>query len=149
MSLPAVAVLCVAGCSGSGSAPRAAVPEPPRDQVRVCEALHKQLPAKVGGQSRRDPEPSSQLTAGWGTGDASIVLRCGIPRPKEMSDPRSEAVDADGVNWLVQQSSSGQTFTTTYRSAYVQVTMGAKFAQDGTPIALFAGAVKKTDPSTL
>ncbi|GAA3744704.1 hypothetical protein GCM10023082_46760 [Streptomyces tremellae] len=148
--MPAVAVLCAAGCSGSGPAPRVAVPQPPKDQVEVCRALHRELPAKVGGQERNDPSPASDLTAGWGAGDASIVLRCGIPRPKEMSDPRSEAVEADGVNWLVQQEpTSGQTFTTTYRAAYVQVSMGARFAQDGTPIAQFAAAVKKTDPSTV
>jgi hypothetical protein len=148
-ALPAVALLCAAGCSGAGSAPTVALPKPPPDQVAVCKALHGALPSKIAGQSRRDPRPRSDLTAGWGSGDGSVVLRCGIPRPKGMSDPRSEAVDANGVSWLVEQSSSGQTFTTTYRSAYVQVTMGAKFAQDGTPIAQFAGAVKKTDPSTL
>jgi Protein of unknown function (DUF3515) len=126
-----------------------AVPRPPREQVAVCKTLHGSLPSKVAGESRQDPEPSSDLTAGWGSGDASIVLRCGIPRPKEMSDPQAGAVDADGVSWLVQQSASGQTFTTTYRKAYVQVTMGVKFAHDGTPIAEFAGPVKKADPSTL
>ncbi|MCF3964629.1 DUF3515 domain-containing protein [Streptomyces fuscigenes] len=148
-SLPAVALLGVAGCAGSGSAPEVAVPKPPPDQVAVCRALHGRLPQKVAGQGRQGTRPSSELTAAWGSGDASIVLRCGVPRPKAMSDPRSDAVDANGVNWLVQQSSSGQTFTTTYRSAYVQVTMGTKFAQDGTPIAQFAEAVKKSDPSTL
>ncbi|MBP0460638.1 DUF3515 domain-containing protein [Streptomyces bomunensis] len=148
-TLPAVAVLCAAGCSGGGSAAHVAVPRPPAGQVKVCAALHKRLPDKVGGQSRRDPRPSSGLTAGWGSGDASIVLRCGVPRPKAMDDPQAAAVDANGVSWMVQPYAKGQRFTTTYRAAYVEVTMGSKFAHDGTPIAQLAKAVSKTDPSTV
>jgi hypothetical protein len=140
--LPAVVVLCVAGCSGG---PSVAVPKPPPDQVKVCQALHKALPEKVEGQGRQDPEPDSDLTAGWGSGDAAVVLRCGVPRPAEMSDPQAASVGADGVDWLTQRPAAGWVFTTTFRTAYVEVSLGKKY-QDGSLIADFAAAVKKADP---
>lgn len=82
-------------------------------------------------------------------GDAAIVLRCGVPRPAEMDDSQAKAVDANGVNWLLEQRDSGPRFTTTYRKAYVEVTLGQKYAHDATPLSDFASAIRKTDPSSL
>jgi hypothetical protein len=113
----------------------------------LCRALHKELPASVAGQGRKDPEPASELTAGWG--DAAIVLRCGVPRPERMSDPQAEAVEANDVNWLLEEKPEGPRLTTTYRKTYIEVTMAKQYAHDVTPLAELADAVKKTVPATL
>src|SRR5687768_8240266 len=107
----AVVLLAAAGCSFTDAATSITVPSPPPDQAALCGALHRELPESVAGQDREDPEPASELTAGWG--DAAIVLRCGVPRPEKMSDPQSQGVEADGVNWLLEQREDGPRFTTT------------------------------------
>ncbi|MFJ5287873.1 DUF3515 domain-containing protein [Streptomyces sp. NPDC088348] len=148
LSLSAAALLlAAAGCSSTDDSTSVAVPEPPAAQVKLCRALDKKLPKTVAGLTRGDPEPASELTAAWG--DAAIVLRCGVPRPAEMDDSQAQAVDANGVNWLLEQRDSGPRFTTTYRKAYVEVTLGQKYAHDVTPLSDFAGAIRKTDPSSL
>jgi hypothetical protein len=141
------ALLAVTGCSASESAAPVPVPTPSAEEAALCAALDRELPEEVGGHGRTDPEPESALTSGWG--DAAIVLRCGVPRPAGMSDPRAHAVEADGVNWLLEQRPEGPRFTTTYRRTYVEVTMEERFAHDATPLAELAGAVKKTVPATL
>nr|WP_203599864.1 DUF3515 domain-containing protein [Streptomyces sp. SID10853] len=148
MSLSAAALLlAAAGCSSTDGTASVEVPEPPAAQVKLCRALDKELPKTVAGLTRGDPEPKSELTAAWG--DAAIVLRCGVPRPAEMDDAQAKAVDANGVNWLLEQRDSGPRFTTTYRKAYVEVTLGPKYAHDVTPLSGFANAIRKTDPSSL
>ncbi|WP_328536463.1 DUF3515 domain-containing protein [Streptomyces sp. NBC_00344] len=148
LPLPVCALLlAAAGCSSGDDAAPVAVPEPPADQVALCKALDKELPNSVAGKSRSDPSPGSELTAGWG--DAAIVLRCGVPRPAKMDDPHADAVAANGVNWMVEQQKSGTRFTTTYRKAYIEVTMAAQYAHDVTPLSDFAHAVSRTDPSIL
>ncbi|KIF76956.1 hypothetical protein QR77_30085 [Streptomyces sp. 150FB] len=147
MHLPGVVLLlAVAGCSSTDTA-AVPVPSPPPQEAKLCQALHRQLPKTLSGLDRRDTDPDSELTADWG--DAAIVLRCGVPRPANMSDPNALAVEADGVNWMVEQRDSGPRFTTTYRKTYVQVTMSTKFSHDTTPLADLAAPVKKTVPSSL
>jgi hypothetical protein len=147
-SLPACALLlAAAGCSSGDRAVSVAVPEPPTDQAALCKALDKELPETVAGHSRRDSSPASELTAAWG--DAAIVLRCGVPRPDRMDSPAAQAVEADGVNWMVEERDNGPRFTTTYRKAYIEVTLKPAYAHDVTPLSDFARAVKKTDPSVL
>ncbi|MFF7205790.1 MULTISPECIES: DUF3515 domain-containing protein [unclassified Streptomyces] len=143
----AAAFLAAAGCSTTDATAPVAVPSPPPEEAALCGALHKELPKTVAGQRRTGTEPDSELTAGWG--DAAIVLRCGVPRPEKMSDAQSQAVDANGVNWLLEQRADGPRFTTTYRKTYVEVTMDERYAHDVTPLAELAGAVRKTVPATL
>lgn len=148
LCLPAFVLLAgAAGCSSTDAAVSVPVPSPPPEETKLCQALHKALPKTVVGLGRDDPRPSSELTAGWG-GDA-IVLRCGVPRPVRMDDPDANAVDADGVNWMLEERDSGPRFTTTYRETYVEVTLAARFANDATPLAALATAVKKTIPASL
>ncbi|MFJ8747871.1 DUF3515 domain-containing protein [Streptomyces sp. NPDC102441] len=141
----ALFVLTAAGCS---SGPSVAVPTPSSEAAGYCEKLHKELPETVAGLERSDPSPDSDLTAGWG--DGAIVLRCGVTRPARMDDSQSKGVDADGVNWLLEQpDDAGPRFTTTYRKAYVEVTLGTEYAHDITPLSAFAVPVKKTVPDSL
>ncbi|MEU0085683.1 DUF3515 domain-containing protein [Streptomyces sp. NPDC006274] len=146
--LSAVAVLiAAAGCSSTDASAPIAVPSPPAAEAALCRALDGELPQSVGGQDRDDPEPSSELTAGWG--DAAIVLRCGVPRPEGMSDPQGQGVDVDGVNWLLEERDAGPRFTTTYRETYVEVTLGTQYMHDLGPLTELAGPVKKTVPASL
>ncbi|MFJ2441772.1 MULTISPECIES: DUF3515 domain-containing protein [unclassified Streptomyces] len=146
--LPAVVVLsAAAGCFSADATPSVAVPSPPADEATLCRALHKALPKTLADLNRDDPEPRSELTAGWG--DAAIVLRCGVPRPAGMNDPQAQAVEANGVNWMLEERDSGPRFTTTYRKTYVEVTMDTRFAHDSTPLAQLAEAVGRTIPLRL
>ncbi|WP_416979476.1 DUF3515 domain-containing protein [Streptomyces sp. T028] len=129
--LPALVLLCAAaGCSSADDSASAAVPSPTAKTVKLCRNLDRALPSKVDGQSRRDPEPASALTAGWG--DPAIILRCGVERPPKMVDPEvAQGRDADavaggvnGVDWLMEKrDGGGYRFTTASRSAYVEVTV--------------------------
>ncbi|MEV3993347.1 DUF3515 domain-containing protein [Streptomyces sp. NPDC049837] len=144
----AAVLLAAAGCSPTDAQATVAVPSPPSEEAALCGALHERLPETVAGLDRSDPEPGSDLTAGWG--DGAIVLRCGVPRPARMSDPHAEGVEAGGVNWMLEQrEGDGPRFTSTYRKTYVEVSMDKRFAHDASPLAALADAVKKTVPPSL
>lgn len=145
---PSVAALLLAatGCSSTNAAASITIPTPPPEAAAYCRALHKELPKTVAGLDRGDTE--SELTAQWGDGE--IVLRCGVPRPAKMDDPSAMGTEANGVNWLLEQpEDSGPRFTTTYRKAYVEVTLSTAYAHDASPLAAFAPAIQKTVPSSL
>ncbi|WP_405801755.1 DUF3515 domain-containing protein [Streptomyces sp. NBC_01506] len=146
--LPAVLVLAVTvGCSSTDAPAKVPVPSPPAQEAALCRALDKELPKTVAGHDRSDPEPGSELTAGWG--DAAIVLRCGVPRPERMSDPQAEGVEVDGVNWMLEERDSGPRFTTTYRETYVEVTLDERFMHDIGPLTDLAEPVADTVPPSL
>ena len=114
--------------------------------MKLCRNLDKVLPRKVGGQGRNDPEPRSALTAGWGS--PAIILRCGVTRPAEMSDPEADGVEVNGVGWLLQKENDGSfRFTTTLRQAYVEVSIPKARTGGGMgPLVNVAPAIKKTIP---
>ncbi|MFD3337220.1 DUF3515 domain-containing protein [Streptomyces sp. NPDC058700] len=144
----AVLLLAAAGCSPTDAAASVEVPTPPAAEAAFCQALAKELPDTVAGWERSDPEPGSELTAGWG--DGAIVLRCGVPRPGKMSDPKTQGIEADGVNWMVERpQGSGPRLTSTYRKAYIEVTLDERYAHDVTPLADLAASVRKTVPPSL
>ncbi|MEU6145259.1 DUF3515 domain-containing protein [Streptomyces sp. NPDC047081] len=146
--LPVLALLItVAGCSSADDSARAAVPSPGTKVAELCRNLDKAVPAKVDGQGRRDPEPASALTAGWG--NPAIILRCGVERPAKMSDPEADGVEVNGVGWLLEKQSDGSfRFTTTLRKAYVEVSIPKDRTADGmAPLVDLAPAVKKAIPA--
>ncbi|WP_175412185.1 DUF3515 domain-containing protein [Streptomyces sp. TRM64462] len=138
----------VAGCSPTDANASVPVPSPAAEEAALCRALQKELPDTVAGLERSGTEPASELTAAWG--DGAIVLRCGVPRPARMSDPQADAVSAEGVDWLVEQrEGDGPRFTTTYRKAYVEVSLDRRFAHDVGPLVAFAGPVARAVPPSL
>jgi hypothetical protein len=148
IGLPALAAVLITatGCSSADDSARAVVPGPGAKVTKLCQNLDRTLPSEVDGRDRRDPEPASALTAGWG--DPAIILRCGVERPAEMSDPEADGVEADGVGWLLQKRADGSfRFTTTLRKAYVEVTIPKDRTADGlAPLVDLAPAVKKAIP---
>ena len=151
--LSALAVLITAaGCSSADDSASAAVPSPDAKVTKLCQNLDKALPAKVDGESRDDPEPASELTAGWG--GVAIILRCGVERPPKMTDPKvANGNDADavpggvnGVDWLMEtRDDDVQRFTTANREAYVEVEVVDGRDSTGVLIDL-APALKKAIP---
>ncbi|MFF9334691.1 MULTISPECIES: DUF3515 domain-containing protein [Streptomyces] len=149
----ALAVLItVAGCSSADDNVSAAVPSPDAKVTGLCQNLDEVLPATVDGESRDDPEPASELTAGWG--GVAIILRCGVERPPKMTDPKvANGQDADavpggvnGVDWLMEKQDDGvHRFTTANREAYVEVRVSDGRDSTGVLIDL-APAVKKAIP---
>ncbi|MFD7527723.1 DUF3515 domain-containing protein [Streptomyces sp. NPDC059849] len=138
-------LLAATGCSSTDAAVSITVPTPSPQAAAYCRALHKELPRTVAGLDRGDARPKSELTAEWGDGE--IVLRCGVPRPAKMDDPMAKGTEANGVNWLLEQSDgAGPRFTTTYRKAYVEVTLSAAYAHDASPLAAFGPPVRRTVP---
>ncbi|MEV6330966.1 DUF3515 domain-containing protein [Streptomyces sp. NPDC051909] len=144
----ALLLLAATGCSASDAKASVPVPGPPAAEAAVCRALAKELPGTVAGLARTGTEPESELTAAWG--DAAIVLRCGVSRPEKMNDPQAQGVEANGVNWLFEpRAGDGPRFTTTYRKAYVEVTLDARYAHDVGPLADLAEPVSKAVPPSL
>ncbi|MFE6160436.1 DUF3515 domain-containing protein [Streptomyces sp. NPDC056486] len=147
VSAPALALLIAsAGCSSADEGVDTAVPTPDSKVTELCRNLDKQLPKKVDGLARVDPEPKSELTAGWG--DPAIILRCGVAKPPKMNDPEADGVTADGVNWLLEEQDDGSfRFTSTLRKAYVEVTLPKERAGNGvSPLTDLAAPMKKAIP---
>jgi hypothetical protein len=144
----AVLLATAPGCATTDAKAPVPVPSPAAEEASYCRALHQELPDTVAGLRRSATEPRSELTAAWG--DGAIVLRCGVFRPAGMSDPQAQAIEADGVNWLVEQrEGTGPRFTTTYRKAYVELSLDERFAHDTGPLVAFAGPVGRTVPSSV
>ncbi|MFH7596691.1 DUF3515 domain-containing protein [Streptomyces racemochromogenes] len=147
MALPALAAgLALAGCSPGASTARVTPPPaPPADVAGLCAALHKELPETVSGLERTATEPASDLTAAWG--GPAIVLRCGIPKPAKMADPKADGVEVNGVGWLVERpADGGLKFTTGSRLAYTEVWIDKEHATDASMLVDLSAAVARTVP---
>ncbi|OIJ89631.1 DUF3515 domain-containing protein [Streptomyces colonosanans] len=147
LGLPVLALLItVTGCSSSDGSPPTAVPSPGPKVTKLCQNLDKVLPRTVVGLDRNDPEPRSALTAGWGS--PAIILRCGVAKPAEMDDPKADGVEVNGVGWLLQKQNDGSfRFTTTLRTAYVEVSLPKARTDDGmAPLVGLAPAIKEAIP---
>ncbi|MFH9862423.1 DUF3515 domain-containing protein [Streptomyces sp. NPDC017202] len=151
--VPALVLLCAAvGCSSADDGASAAVPGPTTKIARLCRNLDEALPSRVDGMDRRDPEPASALTAGWG--NPAIILRCGVERPPKMADPKvAQGADPDavaggvnGVDWLMEKrDGGGYRFTTASRRAYVEVAV-PEGADSSSVLIDLASAVRKAIP---
>lgn len=156
VSVSAVACFSAAAVyvsADGGPASGIAVPSPSAEAATLCGRLHDALPDRVDGLSERSLSPVSTLTAGWG--DPTVVLRCGVPRPATLTpgsttyNPTADAVDVNGVSWLMEQTGDGYRFTTTGRAAFVEVSVPAKYAPEVNPLADLGNAVETSIPSEL
>lgn len=145
----AVVVLAVAGCTAAdGSGP--AAPSPSGETAETCRSLNDRLPKRMDGQQRITLEPASKYTAAWG--DPAIELRCGVPRPEKLSpdsehyNPTAEAAEVNGVSWLLEQRDGGYRFTTTDRTAHVEVTVPDDYAPEVNALTDIAKAVRASVP---
>lgn len=130
--MPAAAV-ALAAC-GAPEPVRVDPPRPEGDAVAACRALAAELPDRVEGADRRDTAGESSDVAAWG--DPPIVLRCGVERPKlltpgdESYNPMSDAVQVNGVSWLLEQDADGYRFTTVERTVHLEVLVPGAYAPE-------------------
>jgi hypothetical protein len=120
--------------------------EPPTpERTAACSRLHDALPGALDGRDGRETAPGSDLTAAWG--DPPVVLRCGVPRPAAMT-ATSEVIEVDGVEWFLEEPDGAFLFTTTGRTAYVEVRVPAGTPRTGAtaPLVDLAPAVTGTIP---
>ncbi|WP_327278758.1 MULTISPECIES: DUF3515 domain-containing protein [unclassified Streptomyces] len=142
-------VLALAGCTPGDSEARVdPPPTPPADVAGFCAALHKELPETVAGLERSGSAPKSDLTAAWG--GSAIVLRCGIPKPPEMADPKLDGIEVNGVQWLSQKlpdsAGGGYRFITGLRLAYTEVRVDKEHFTDAGMLVGLSAVVAKTVP---
>ncbi|WP_051341506.1 DUF3515 domain-containing protein [Pseudonocardia spinosispora] len=108
--------------------PLALVPvDAPDAKSESCVRLLQALPGELssGGDvlhRLRLADPAPDGAAAWGRRDQSVVLRCGLPRPAELT-PTSELIAIDKVGWLVLSEPEMDTFITADRQVYVALTV--------------------------
>ena len=117
----------------------------PTKGPRECDTLLAALPETVDRQSRRRVEPSSALAAAWG--DPPIVLRCGVPRPRQLT-AHSPCAEVNGVGWFAQEREDAYSFTTIGRTAFVQVEVPYEYQPAADSLVDVAAAVKRHIPET-
>lgn len=112
--------------------------------------MHGELPGRVDGEDRTTLDPASKYTAAWG--DPAIELRCGVPRPERLTpgsehyNPTSDAVEVNGVSWLIEQRDGGYRFTTTDLVAFVEVSVPDDYAPEVGTLTDLTSAVGKSVP---
>jgi hypothetical protein len=131
--------LVLTSCSG-------AVPLDPPDppvNAEACSQLMAQLPPTVDGQSPRDTDPSSGLTAAYG--DPAITVRCGVPPPDTL-DATSQLITANRVDWFPEELTEGYLFTTYGRVTVVEVTVPDDYTPEIGPATELSALVDETIP---
>jgi hypothetical protein len=110
--------------------PIALVPVDAPDATKpACARLIGALPAELTSGSatlRRLPlaDPAPPATQAWGATGEPVVLRCGLPRPPELT-PSSGLRDVSGVGWLVLTGDGASTWYTADREVFVALTVPA------------------------
>ncbi|MDB1089614.1 DUF3515 domain-containing protein [Streptomyces sp. ACA25] len=150
-AVPALAIVLLAGTAGCSAArPDLAPPAPTGEAAAACESLYEALPERVEDQDRWMPPEETRYAAAWG--DPAIVLRCGVPRPAlltpetETYDPFADAVEVNGVSWLLEEQEDGYLFTTTDRAVLAEVSVPGAYAPEVGALVDVAEAVEATLP---
>jgi hypothetical protein len=108
--------------------PLALVPVDAPDAAKPgCAKLIAALPPELTSGSatlRKLPlvEPAPPATQAWGATGEPVVLRCGLPRPPELT-PSSGLRDVSGVGWLVLTRDGASTWYTADREVFVALTV--------------------------
>lgn len=127
LALPAAALM-VLGLASCGTV---RVPPGPEAADPVCADIILGAPPEVLGFARA--ETSSQGTAAWGSGEDTIVMRCGVTPPGPTSDLCTTLADGNGVevDWIVRELEDGVFLYTTYgREPAIDVTVPLSAAPD-------------------
>jgi hypothetical protein len=135
--LLAVAAVVLGVVFGRHGAPRGATGpialapvDAPQAASASCARLLAALPAELttgpNGLHRLElATPAPAGAAAW-AGDAEpdqrVVLRCGLPKPAELT-PTSELIEIDQVGWLVLSVPDSDTFVAADRPVYIALTV--------------------------
>lgn len=108
------------------------VPAGPYADDRACADLVLGVPSTLLGQDRR--ETTSQGSVAWGSGESTVVMRCGVEPPPPTTERCTRLEDTSGsqVDWIVSEDeASGIVRFTTYgRSPAVDLTVPRALAPD-------------------
>ncbi|GAA4526339.1 DUF3515 domain-containing protein [Brachybacterium paraconglomeratum] len=97
----------------------------------ACADIVLGVPPEVLGMERS--ETSSQGTAAWGSGEDTIVMRCGVTPPGPTTELCTTLADGSGVevDWIVQELEGEVFLYTTYgREPAIDVTVPRSAAPD-------------------
>lgn len=136
----------IIGSALVGTAGCAAELSPPTPNGRAaaqCRNLTRALPQVVDQQKRRDVEPRSDFTSGWGR--PAITLACGVDKPAGMHEA-SKCWEVNGVGWYAEERDADIRYTTIGRSTLVQVTVPNKYTPQANALVDLAPAVKSQIP---
>ena len=112
-------LLLVTGC------PQHLSVEPgPNGSSEYCTELSQSLPVEISGELLRTTTASDRGVAAWG--DPAIVLRCGVEEPMSLQ-PTSQLLSVNGVDWLPEELTQGQRFTTINTLEFVEVDIPSNY----------------------
>lgn len=128
--LPALAGICLltAGLAGCGTV---RVPAGEFASDPVCAQIVMGAPEQMLEMDR--VETSSQGTVAWGSGDDTVVMRCGVIPPGPTTDQCTRLEDGAGVqvDWIIQELDGGVLQYTTYgREPAIDLTVPMEAAGD-------------------
>jgi hypothetical protein len=92
-----------------------------------CKKVLAATPPKVLSAGRQldrraIAKPSPPATQAWGSGADPVVLRCGLPKPAELT-PTAQLVEVTGVKWLQVQGNGKSTYYVVDRPVYLALTL--------------------------
>jgi Protein of unknown function (DUF3515) len=109
--------------------PIALVPvEAPQADSAECASLTEALPEQLPNadhpmRSLPIAKPAPKATAAWGSDSGGeVVLRCGLPRPAELT-PTTMLRKIDDVQWAIVEGGSARSWYVVDRPVYVAVTV--------------------------
>ncbi|MEE1649805.1 DUF3515 family protein [Brachybacterium sp. J144] len=96
----------------------------------TCADVVIGAPQEVLGLART--ETSSQGTAAWGSGEDTVVMRCGVTPPGPTTERCTTLEDGDGVriDWIVSEIDGGFLYTTYGREPAIDVSVPSSAAPD-------------------
>ncbi|NDB18967.1 MAG: DUF3515 domain-containing protein [Actinobacteria bacterium] len=134
--------------SGCQSGTVALTPPTPADTaVRdACTDLADALPSRLLKLRRERTEPQSALTAAWSdSADAIITLRCGV---HSADSATAEILNVNDVDWIPVARTSGTSFITFGRVAFVQVDVPLALRPEASYLVPLAPAIIAALPVT-
>lgn len=124
--LPGVAVLLL-GLSACGAV---RVPAGPAAADPLCADIVLGAPQEMFGLERT--ETTSQGTVAWGSGEDTVVLRCGVVPPGPTTDPCTRLGNENGVqvDWIVREQDDIVLLTTYGREPAIDISVPRAVAPD-------------------
>lgn len=126
LALAALALLApvLAACGAT------TVPAGPDAADPACADIVVGAPQQMLGQALH--ETDSQGTLAWGTGEDTIVLRCGVTPPGPTTDLCTTLADSSGreVDWIVREEDGIVLFTSFGREPAIDISVPRSVAPD-------------------
>jgi hypothetical protein len=117
----------------------------PDASAALCTAMVAALPVSLGPLAPRTVKPPvGPFVSAWG--DPSVVMRCGVARPKDLfAGSSAQVYVVNGVGWLQTKTATNDVFVAIDRTVYVEVTIPIKLSFQ--PLPIFATAIGKAMPA--